>query len=73
MAIVGGALIPLAQGRLADMIGLHHAFILPAICYLYSYFLRVQRVEACSSKAAGPSGTYGRPSHPQPYRASSSE
>lgn len=35
MAIVGGALIPLAQGRLADMIGLHHAFVLPAICYLY--------------------------------------
>ncbi|HEX4485919.1 MAG TPA: sugar MFS transporter [Terriglobales bacterium] len=35
MAIVGGALIPLAQGRLADMIGLHHAFILPAVCYLY--------------------------------------
>jgi FHS family L-fucose permease-like MFS transporter len=38
MAIVGGALIPLAQGRLADMIGLHHAFILPAICYLYIIF-----------------------------------
>jgi FHS family L-fucose permease-like MFS transporter len=35
MAIVGGALIPLAQGRLADMIGLHHAFLLPAVCYLY--------------------------------------
>ena len=35
MAIVGGALIPLAQGRLADMIGLHHAFVLPAVCYLY--------------------------------------
>ena len=38
MAIVGGALIPLAQGRLADMIGLHHAFVLPAICYLYIIF-----------------------------------
>ena len=35
MAIVGGAVIPLAQGTLADRIGLHHAFILPAICYLY--------------------------------------
>jgi FHS family L-fucose permease-like MFS transporter len=35
MAIVGGALIPFAQGWLADRIGLHHAFILPAICYLY--------------------------------------
>ncbi len=35
MAIVGGAAIPLAQGALADTIGIHHAFILPALCYLY--------------------------------------
>lgn len=34
-AIVGGALIPLAEGHLADRIGLQHAFILPAICYVY--------------------------------------
>ena len=35
MAIVGGAIIPVAQGALADTIGIHTAFILPAICYLY--------------------------------------
>ncbi|HEU0276710.1 MAG TPA: sugar MFS transporter [Rhodanobacteraceae bacterium] len=35
MAIVGGAIIPLAQGALADSIGLHHAFLLPLACYLY--------------------------------------
>ncbi len=35
MAIVGGAIIPVAQGALADTIGIHHAFILPALCYLY--------------------------------------
>jgi len=35
MAIVGGAIIPLLQGALADRIGIHHAFILPAVCYLY--------------------------------------
>ncbi len=35
MAIVGGALIPPAQGWIADHVGIHHAFILPAICYLY--------------------------------------
>jgi len=35
MAIVGGAIIPWLQGKLADHSGLHHAFILPAICYLY--------------------------------------
>ena len=34
-AIVGGALIPLAQGVIADRIGIHHAFILPVLCYLY--------------------------------------
>ncbi|HVI08190.1 MAG TPA: L-fucose:H+ symporter permease [Candidatus Binatia bacterium] len=38
MAIVGGALIPLAQGAIADKIGIHHAFFLPVICYLYILF-----------------------------------
>jgi FHS family L-fucose permease-like MFS transporter len=35
MAIVGGAAVPFTVGLLADRIGLQHAFILPAICYLY--------------------------------------
>jgi MFS transporter, FHS family, L-fucose permease len=34
-AIVGGALIPLAEGHLADAIGVHHAFVIPATCYIY--------------------------------------
>ncbi|WP_035349099.1 sugar MFS transporter [Edaphobacter aggregans] len=34
-AIVGGALIPLAEGHLADAIGVHHAFVIPAVCYIY--------------------------------------
>jgi FHS family L-fucose permease-like MFS transporter len=38
MAIVGGAIIPELQGLLADRVGLHHAFILPVICYLYILF-----------------------------------
>ena len=38
MAIVGGAIIPLLQGVLADRIGIHHAFILPVMCYLYIVF-----------------------------------
>jgi MFS transporter, FHS family, L-fucose permease len=33
--IVGGAIIPVIQGALADNIGIHHAFILPVLCYLY--------------------------------------
>jgi MFS transporter, FHS family, L-fucose permease len=35
MAIVGGAILPVVQGAIADRIGVHHAFILPVICYLY--------------------------------------
>ena len=34
-AIVGGALIPMATGALADSKGLQMAFIIPAICYVY--------------------------------------
>ncbi len=38
MAIVGGAIIPVIQGKIADTIGIHHAFVLPVICYLYILF-----------------------------------
>jgi MFS transporter, FHS family, L-fucose permease len=38
MAIVGGAIIPVIQGAIADRVGVHHAFILPLICYLYIAF-----------------------------------
>lgn len=38
MAIVGGAIIPVMQGAIADRIGIHHAFFLPVICYLYILF-----------------------------------
>ncbi|NOT13909.1 MAG: sugar MFS transporter [Methylococcaceae bacterium] len=34
-AIVGGAIVPVAQGVLADFIGIHLAFVLPAMCYCY--------------------------------------
>lgn len=34
-AIVGGALIPLLHGVLADTIGLQLSFLLPAVCYLF--------------------------------------
>ncbi len=34
-AIVGGAIIPVIQGMFADNIGIHHAFFLPVLCYLY--------------------------------------
>ena len=46
MAIVGGAVVPFAQGALADAIGVQAAFILPALCYAYIVFygLRGSRV-----------------------------
>lgn len=38
MAIVGGAILPVIQGVIADNVGIHHAFVLPVICYLYILF-----------------------------------
>jgi FHS family L-fucose permease-like MFS transporter len=54
-AIVGGAVIPLAAGRLADTIGLQLAFLLPLVCYLYIAFLGFA---ACSRPAGA--GTISR-------------
>lgn len=34
-AVVGGAIIPLAIGALADKVGIQHSFAIPIICYLY--------------------------------------
>jgi FHS family L-fucose permease-like MFS transporter len=38
MAIVGGAVLPVIQGIIADRLGIHHAFFLPVLCYLYIVF-----------------------------------
>ncbi|MBM6552141.1 sugar MFS transporter [Marinomonas ostreistagni] len=39
LAIVGGAIVPVVQGGLADTIGLQISFALPVLCYLYiAYF-----------------------------------
>ena len=38
MGVLGAALIPLLQGFVADHIGIHHAFFLPALCYIYICF-----------------------------------
>jgi MFS transporter, FHS family, L-fucose permease len=40
-AIVGGAIVPVLQGALADQIGIHEAFILPGLCYLYIIYFAV--------------------------------
>lgn len=38
LAIVGGAIVPLLQGVLADQLNVQLAFILPAACYLFIAF-----------------------------------
>jgi FHS family L-fucose permease-like MFS transporter len=35
LAIVGGAIVPVAQGLFADSIGLQLSFVLPMLCYLF--------------------------------------
>jgi FHS family L-fucose permease-like MFS transporter len=54
MAIVGGAILPVLQGVLADSIGIHTAFIMPAVCYLYIvyYGFSGSRVVASSASRA---------------------
>jgi MFS transporter, FHS family, L-fucose permease len=52
MAIVGGALIPLAQGAIADRIGIHHAFFLPVICYLYILYFALSGSKPNSERRA---------------------
>ena len=52
MAIVGGAIIPVIQGVIADRIGLHHAFLLPLVCYLYIIFYALKGSKANSERLA---------------------
>ena len=53
MAIVGGAIVPVAQGALADAIGIHHGFIIAALCYIYIawYGLKVRPPETHATAA----------------------
>ena len=41
MAIVGGAIVPLAQGILADSFGIQVSYLLPCLCYAYILFYGV--------------------------------
>lgn len=35
MMILGGGVIPPIQGKLADIIGIHHSYIVPVLCFAY--------------------------------------
>jgi FHS family L-fucose permease-like MFS transporter len=52
MAIVGGAILPVAQGWIADQIGIHHAFFLPVICYAYILFFALSGSKPNSERHA---------------------
>lgn len=52
MAIVGGAIIPVIQGVIADHVGLHHAFLLPLPCYLYIVFYALKGSKPNSERYA---------------------
>ncbi len=59
LAIVGGAVLPLLQGMLADRIGVQAAFILPLVCYIYIAFYGMYgyRPTAASNAAAAQEGS----------------
>lgn len=42
MAIVGGAIVPFAQGFLADLIGLQWSFFIPAACYTFILYFGIK-------------------------------
>jgi len=50
MAIVGGAILPVVQGAIADTVGLHHAFVLPVLCYVYIVYYGLLGSEANSRR-----------------------
>jgi MFS transporter, FHS family, L-fucose permease len=52
MAIVGGAIVPLMQGWIADRIGIHHAFFLPVLCYIYILFFALSGSKPNSERHA---------------------
>src|SRR5580704_3392872 len=52
MAIVGGAVVPVIQGVIADHVGIHHAFILPVICYLFILFYGLSGSKPNSERGA---------------------
>lgn len=65
MAIVGGAVIPLLQGLLADRIGVQHGFVLPLLCYLYIvwYGFRGSRIGDDAALPAARSASPARAVH----------
>ncbi|MGZ4896383.1 MAG: hypothetical protein ACXVJ0_07970 [Candidatus Angelobacter sp.] len=45
-------MVPELQGFLADHIGIHHAFILPVLCYGYIIFYALKGASAARTQPA---------------------
>jgi MFS transporter, FHS family, L-fucose permease len=53
MAIVGGAIVPVAMGYAADRFGVHHSLFIPALCYLYIIYYGLAGYRPQIAGAAG--------------------
>ena len=52
MAIVGGAIVPLIHGFLADRIGLQSSYLVAIVCYLYILFYAMKGYQIGKTKTA---------------------
>jgi FHS family L-fucose permease-like MFS transporter len=52
MAIAGGAIVPLMVGAMADRVGLHRAYVVPVICYLYILYYALRGSKPNSERYA---------------------
>jgi len=50
MAIVGGALVPFAQGLLADTVSVQMSFLIPAACYTFILYFGLKYAGMYSEK-----------------------
>ncbi|WP_141838946.1 sugar MFS transporter [Herbaspirillum sp. SJZ107] len=50
MAIVGGAIVPFAQGALADSMGVQMSFLLPAACYAFILYFGMKYASLYKAK-----------------------
>ncbi len=50
MAIVGGALVPFAQGAMADAMGVQTSFLLPAACYAFILYFGAKYASMYAAK-----------------------
>jgi len=41
MMILGGGIIPPLQGKLSDILGIHHSYIISALCFVYLIFFAI--------------------------------